>query len=299
MFQRTRSSLARCLVALVSLVAAGTARGETILFEDDFNSGTWKPEWVSKGPTQWVEDGVLNSQDLDGWPRDAMAVVHDGDTSWTDYTVALSAGFAPGTQWDHFNILLRTDDFLRNSENNTTGRAYQLEFFGTTGFGSPERPTPRIALHRFKDGVDEHLFEAYWPLTMDPMVDIVVSLVGNRIGLTIDGRPVIQVTDPDPLLYGGIGVHTIWEAHAQFDNVVVTPEPGSAALVATGLLALAGRRVRRSVSSWALRSVTRRTPRGALALASPVSCAATQPPDARWPRRNSSSAAAGIGRAIR
>jgi hypothetical protein len=227
------------LVVILSLVAGGPAAAGAILFEDGFDAGTWKPEWVSKEPTQWVDAGVLHSKDTDGSPRDAMAVAHDGDPTWTDYTLALSASFAPGTPWDHLNILFRTDGFLRNDANGTTGSAYQLELFGTTGFGSPEKPTPRIVLHRTKDGLDEHLFEAYWPLAMDPMVDIVVTLVGNRIGLTIDSQPVIEITDPDPLLYGGIGIHTIWESEAQFDVVVVVPEPAPAALLALGLLGVA------------------------------------------------------------
>ncbi len=50
--------------------------GNTVLFEDTFDSGTMSPEWVSKAATQWVENGWLHTKDTDGWPRDSMAVVH-------------------------------------------------------------------------------------------------------------------------------------------------------------------------------------------------------------------------------
>ena len=96
-------------VAIVATAAsAGSALG-TILFEDHFDGGVMSPEWVSKMPSQWVEDGWLHNRDTDGWPRDAMATVHDSDPSWTDYEVAVRIDPLTDATWDYANLLLRTD----------------------------------------------------------------------------------------------------------------------------------------------------------------------------------------------
>ncbi|MCP4213408.1 MAG: hypothetical protein GY765_02075, partial [bacterium] len=66
------------------------------------------------------------------------------------------------------------------------------------------------------------LFSEKWNgVSTDPM-DFVVSLVGDRIRLTVDGQEVFDIIDPEPLLFGGAGIHAIWEAEARFDNFKVT-----------------------------------------------------------------------------
>lgn len=51
-----------------------------------------------------------------------------------------------------------------------------------------------------------------------------VRVVGNQIQVWVDGQPVIQYTDPNPIPEGGIGVSN---DHSQgaFDNVQVQMEP--------------------------------------------------------------------------
>ncbi|MCP3937218.1 MAG: hypothetical protein GY708_17840, partial [Actinomycetia bacterium] len=148
-----------------------------------------------------------------------MAVAHDGDPTWTDYTVSLTAEFVPGTPWEHFNILLRSDGFLRTS-GGSAGTAYQLDIVGVAGW---PHTSPQIALTRSDGdtGINVTIFHEDWPLPAGP-VDLLISLSGGRIQLWINALPVFDLVDPDPLPYGGIGVHAIWEAEARFDNVVVT-----------------------------------------------------------------------------
>jgi len=218
---KTGKLFRRTVAAILLLVGCAVqSQAETVLFEDNFDSGSMSSEWVSKAPTQWVQDGWLHTKDTDGWPRDSMAVVHDSDSSWTDYKVSFTAQFSPGTPWERFCILLRTDNYIRTSAG-STGKAYQLRVVGPN---YPDSTASTI----FLDHVDQDtgstvtLFSQEWDGVSTEPMDFVVSLIGGRIRLTLDGEEVFDITDPDPLLSGGAGVHAVWEAEARFDNFKIT-----------------------------------------------------------------------------
>lgn len=191
-----------------------------VLFEDNFNTGTLHPAWVSKLCCQTVQNGGIHVQDTDGGTRDALAIVHDSDPMWTDYTVSVTAGFVNGTPWEHFNIILHTDGFERGS-GVANGKGYQLEFLGQAGWLPSE--ANRIVLTRTDLTIPSWitLYDQPWSPPNSPMT-LTVSLAGGRIQLWLNNQPIFDVTDPHPLPFGGVGLHTIWEAAARFDNVVVT-----------------------------------------------------------------------------
>jgi hypothetical protein len=200
-----------------------------VLFEDNFDTGMWHLAWVSKLCCQTVQNGWLHSQDTDGGTRDALAIVHDNDPTWTDYTVSVTAAFVNGTPFEHFNIILRTDGFERGSAG-AKGTGYQLEFLGQAGWLPSE--ANRIILTRTDHETPSWvtLYDQPWSPPNSP-VTLTVSLAGGRIQLWLNNRLIFDVTDPHPSLFGGIGLHTIWEAAARFDNVVVT----AATLTCNGL----------------------------------------------------------------
>lgn len=197
------------------LISGGVSSG-TVLFYDNFDSGSLASEWKSVWPTQWVQDGWLHTRDINGWPRDSEALVHDGDVNWRNYSVSLTAGFTPGTPWDNFNVLLRADGFSRSSAGGS-GNAYQLNFSGISGWGSDGQS---VSLTRSQGTQNTALFVGPWT-PVGPSANIVASLDEGRIQVSVDGKKIIDLADPSPLLYGGIGVHAIWESEAQFDNIVV------------------------------------------------------------------------------
>ena len=197
------------------LIGGGVSSG-TVLFYDNFDSGFLSSEWISVWPTQWVQDGWLHTRDINGWPRDSEALVHDGDVNWRNYSVSLTAGFTPRTPWDNFNILLRADGFSRSSAGGS-GNAYQLNFSGSSGWGSGGQS---VSLTRSQGTQNTDLFVGPWT-PVGPSANIVASLDEGHIQVSVDGKKIIDLADPSPLLYGGIGVHAIWESEAQFDNIVV------------------------------------------------------------------------------
>jgi VCBS repeat-containing protein len=191
-----------------------------LLFEDNFDASILSPEWQTVEPFQWLANGWLHTRDTNGWPRDSMAVVHDGDKDWSDYVVTVTAGFSPGTPWDFINIPLRVDGFRRSS-NDHRGTAYELELYGHNGWGLNDWDTITLSRSGSSAGSSTQLFKGKWNSSVSP-ARIRASLSGGHIEISINGERIIDLVDPAPLLYGGVGVHAIWESEAQFDNLIVT-----------------------------------------------------------------------------
>jgi hypothetical protein len=214
----------------IFLVAGNSIAIGSVLFTDSFDSGVVSSEWKSRFPANlWIQDEWLHLKNNDGWwPRDAMAIVHDGDENWTNYQYAVTVESLPG-EHEHFNILFRTDGFSRYSDG-SSGNGYQLNF---NGYASS------VQLSRVVDGVNTALWQQPWNNTSD-IVDILIDVSGDRIRAFTNNDILFDIVDPSPLLYGGIGMHTIWEAESRFDNVFVEtiPLPATAWLFGSGLLGL-------------------------------------------------------------
>jgi hypothetical protein len=235
------------LIVLTSLsffIGSSTvANAVGILFEDHFDGGTMSPEWVSVRPLQWVQDGWLHTQsDGSVSGRDSDTLVHDGDTTWTDYTFSLTVDPIPtgASSWERAFVHFRTNDTVL-APNGIWYDGYNLSFGGPAdGIGHPFLGLSRS----YVDGSSYSLFSSTTiPTTSDPW-EVVITATGPEIRVWLDGDLVIDVVDTtDPVLHGGIGIGAIWEAEARFDDVVVTPEPSALFLLACGLagIAAAGR----------------------------------------------------------
>ena len=207
------------------LVAIGVGDGTSsalgaVLFEDHFTEGM-SPEWVSVKPVQWVEDGWLMTQADGSAGLDSAAFVHDGDPTWTDYHLnvwvdTLSCGT---TEWA--DIFFRTSQLEPDPEGyGVAGNWYRLILTASNdpaGVGNIQLDRNRVG-RRNPVG----LYNAPAPTTTD-LMSLAITLTGPRIRVSIDGNEVIDIIDPEPLLYGGVGVGAIWSCFARFDDVVVIP----------------------------------------------------------------------------
>lgn len=211
------------------------------MFEDTFDGGSLSPAWVSKLCCQSVQVGWLHTRGVDGGPRNSMAIVHDSDASWADYKVSVEAQFVDIGFVDSLWLLLRTDNYLHSSGPNT-GLAYHLSINGPRGWGLPGEAN-HIVLSRANYSVfpwpHVTLGDVHMPVSTDPML-IEARLTGGHIQVWIDHVSIFDVTDPNPLPAGGVGVGAIWETEARYDNLRVTavPELPAALLVVLGLTQL-------------------------------------------------------------
>jgi hypothetical protein len=228
---------ASIVVASIVLLTMPQNLIAAVLYQEDFSSvgsaASLPDPWVSINPTQWIENGWLHNQDNDGWPRDSQAMIHDNDPTWRDYV--LSARMEPlDSPWTVATLLMRTQGYDRSSAG-TTGNAYQLIFSnrlnsGGTGSG----PINQVSFNRVMcgNGPCTNVELANHQLNYNQIgpIDATVRLLGDRIALSVDGALIFNIQDPDPLRYGGVGIHNVWESHARYDNFQVSSVPLPAAM---------------------------------------------------------------------
>lgn len=236
------------LIAAI-MACSSTMASANILYEEYFEQGPGisapPPEWQTIHPNQWVENGWLHSADQNGWPRDSEALVHDNDTAWTNYKLEASVQMLG--PWTNATLLLRSQGYSRSS-GGSAGQAYELAFLDQ---GAMVGPINRVTLTRvdcrFTCTATE-LASSPFALDRNASFNVTALLIGGHIQVTANGLPVIDVNDANPITYGGIGIHSIWETHNRFDNFKVTavPEPESFVLLGSGLLMLLGIRARKN-----------------------------------------------------
>lgn len=225
-----------CVVVAVLCAFTGTAVGAP-LFEDDFSDGN---------ADGWSELRGNWSVGVDGWyygedGTDAYSFA--GDESWTDYTMTLQAdgvpggtGRTPGMFIVYFRV---TGAFNQGGSSSIPGGTwYRLDVWQADGDFSPRL----VNVWRQTDTRSQHkIFEEVFPwIGTDPM-DVTITAVGDQIDVWLDGNQVVDLTNnANPS--GRIGVSSIWEGTARFDDIVVTPEPATLSLMVVGALALRRRR---------------------------------------------------------
>ena len=234
-------------IAVLLFLIVPTAAHGVVLFEDHFDGGMASSEWVTIKPEQYVEDGWYHSQDPTPCctTRDSSAVVHDGDLSWTDYSLQLQVDPIPTTgawpdELERCSIWVRT----RDAQSVPIGfglQGYRIRFFGPSDFDF--FGLGALQLLRVDDVSTELLDDVVGIASGGPM-DVEVQVHGPQIQVWVDEQPVFDVTDPDPLLFGGIGFGAVWETHCRIDDAVVAelvgpvPATSTGAFVAMALLSM-------------------------------------------------------------
>jgi hypothetical protein len=208
-----RATMTVVLGAVGTVVINGNMQGDT-LFYDNFDSAQLLSQWISVVPKQWIDNGWLCNQE-GSWVRDAMALVHDADQNWQNFTVeakimVIDSGYA------HCNILLHANKFIRSSAE-TTGSCYQLEFVKGFGGGPDGVYLTRTDMD---NGGNIQLISVPWQVPFTPFT-VRASINGGRIQVWIDNVLMIDITDPNPLPYGGVGIHNIWESESKCDYIAV------------------------------------------------------------------------------
>jgi len=176
--------------------------------------------------------------------RDSNINTAVGNTDWTDYH--LSTHFIAdggGNNWYNAIVTFRVQEHNIGSWGD--GNYYDV-FLTTPLWGSHEGASWAVNRH----DVGSSFFLAGGAI--DPSVvpindrDNVLDIwaVGNQFWVSINGysltsNPIVD-NNPNPHLYGGIGLGGIWESHTRYDYVTVgtmapVPEPTTYLLLLAGL----------------------------------------------------------------
>lgn len=208
----------------LSLVNSANA---SILLSDDFDGSSLSSIWHIEQGFADVNSGYVDVHGSTPGSRDGWIVAAEG-SSWSNYhysTQFIADG--GGDNWYRGEIAFRVQDFHPWS----AGTFYRLSIDtpiwgggpGTNGGGT-------VALTRLVNGVATGL-EITSPLpgivhNRDNLID--VWAVGNHIQIAVNGNPLIDLIDPDPILTGGVALGAIWESHVRYDYAFVgamVPEP--------------------------------------------------------------------------
>lgn len=243
---RSRSLLTALLAGACGLVLSSAAIAN-ILLVDDFDGNALDPAWTLDRGYADVGGGFVDLHGSTAGSRDAYIYTALADRSWTDYHVSTRfIADGGGNNWYRGEVLFRVQ-----SVGFWTRGDYYSVAFTTPLWGSNEGAS--WSLVRVDDEQGAHVVHTLAGGLLDPLTvpinnrDNVIDIfaTGNRFRVLINGYalsddPIVD-PDPDPHLYGGVGLQAVWESHTRYDYITVAtaalvPEPRSGHLVLAGLV---------------------------------------------------------------
>lgn len=247
--------LVHVLMALWLIVGSATASPLNPYFVDRFDySGAPRAPWVVKNAAAEVGGGHMRLQSTTS-PRDTLVTAFDDSLDLRNYRFSAAIDPVEGLNHTWAVLVFRAQNF-NASDLGSVGNAYQLLFsdnIGTTA--APLRGNGQadfVELYKYKDGVSTRLF-AQFVSGLGSAFTAGITGRGGNLSVDVNGQNLFQVKDMTPILAGGVGLRTIWEAATNFDDVVVATVPlpmaGSVLLASLGGLAALRIRTRRRTHS--------------------------------------------------
>ena len=184
-------TIPHCLISLalfgVVLLAAPTARS-TSLYSTDFADGA--AAWNVNGGTFGMEDGVYRSRAVTEKTKLSRTVV--GEKTWSDYrvTARMKLGQTAHNRAD-YGIVARYQD-----PNNYYIFLYKVE-------------AKKFTIETKIKGKLKTVAEAPFELDAASWHEFQVTVVGENLSVTVDGKPVMQVTDAE-FTAGPAGLLSYW-----------------------------------------------------------------------------------------
>lgn len=143
---------------------------------------------------------------LPGWERSPNATVGNG-------VLRIESGgfaFRPG-QWDNFTLTLK----VRHSGEGTLVIAYRPTDAGEYALYLGTNPVTLL-----RSGSE--LAKAQIPFPSGAWMQVGITMTGGAHIITLDGKTILTVTDPNPLPAGGLFLRVEGEAVGEFDDVTLT-----------------------------------------------------------------------------
>ena len=243
-------------LAVVGLgFGAGAASASTVVpgwqtvFSDSFSHiGAPAAPWEVRNAGASVDGNRMRLQSPVGGPRNALVTAFAGSASLRNYQLNVTVDPVEGLNRTSADILLRADaNAYLGSDGGARGSFYQVSMFNNIGTAaSSVRGNGPVNYLQIDKGVNGVSAGRLLSVFIHPLVspyDLSLKVKNSDISVSINGgAQSFYATDVvNPLTAGGIGLHTLWEAAADFDNVEIlapVPLPAGAFFGLTGLVAL-------------------------------------------------------------
>jgi len=241
---------ARQAIAAFLYLTAVTSTDAAVLLVDDFSGATLAPVWTIAQGFAEVGNGHVDVHGSTPGTRDGWIVAAEGSSGdWSDYHFATRfIADGGGDGWYRGELAFRVQEW----HGWTDGTFYRLMIDTPIWAGGPGAlGGGTVSLAKVRDGGFTMLAEAGpSPGAIhdhDNAVD--VRVVGDRIQVSVNGTPLIDLRDTqDPILAGGVALGALWESHVRYDHAFVAtvpvPEPAEWLLMLAGAV-IVGHRIRR------------------------------------------------------
>lgn len=220
------------------VIGTGRAPCNTNVLLDGFNDGNFAG-WTVQSGTWIVSNNTLvghrNPPGLD-------AYIFTGDTNWTDFVFEVDLSMPHGNA----GVVFRSTAWGTNK--------YELDLWGPAAgsysnrftFSEQNNGVATYYTHSIPGNVDGN---AMSPVPITENVHLRVEAIGSLLSFYVNDALMYEVDDATPLSNGIIGLNTIWNQTAGFDNVSVTLVPEANviwALLIAGFIGVAVHSSRRS-----------------------------------------------------
>ncbi|MHB8080316.1 MAG: family 16 glycoside hydrolase [Candidatus Krumholzibacteriia bacterium] len=201
------------MLALAGLPATRAVGTEPL--DDPFDGPLDQATWTIERGNAWTEDGWLVCQSDGTWPRSTVVTAGEGG-DWSDYTFRTRFyAEGGGNDWYMAFVFFRVEDYHGLDE----GRFYYTWISTPLWGGGGDWD---IGLDRHTESGVETLAVVSNPACLngqDNLIEVTVS--GGHIVMRVNDQIAVDVVDPNPVLTGGVGLGSVWEARTRFDYAQV------------------------------------------------------------------------------
>jgi hypothetical protein len=220
-----------CVGADIDAVGASScvpiSKNGEVIFHDDFD-GPLDPIWTAKLGDAWTEDGwVYLNHPIPFDPYRDSVLMTGEDDDWSDYRIRTRFYAETGTSigFDEAYrgmVWFRVQEFSGWGHYTGTATCYWL-VVNTPLWGGGGTNSDTVWLNKKVGETVTFITTVHPPEGVihdrDNIVEI--EVVGGNIKAAVNGIDVLEYTDRDPILTGGVGLGAAWEAMTRYDYITV------------------------------------------------------------------------------
>ncbi|OHD62581.1 MAG: hypothetical protein A2014_03510 [Spirochaetes bacterium GWF1_49_6] len=186
--------------------------GPFLVLDENFDDGVANGWTLAQG-IGTITNGEYHIKGVSGVPQMGGYLLYGaGNTALSNYVFEFDFKGVEGYADD-----LRPDVMFRIQSWGASYSLYRIDFFPMDNIGNPGYWS--CAEYNGTWGTPGSISNGNSNLFVREWNHGEISVIGNLIRIYINGGLLLQYTDPTPMLYGGIGLATMWTTETVYDNV--------------------------------------------------------------------------------